>query len=188
MHEFQFLRNTSSRVKRFHTIVIIFILSILITFFGALTPLTTEQAESLNKDMENLAGNLSKIGLLGQSAYIFGNNLMLCLSFFIPFIGPLIGASVFYNTGIVIAAQSISNGVPPALAFTLLLIFPFAWMEFIAYSTAISESIWLTRQILKRQLKRELVNVSIFISICAVMLLAAAFIEAALLESFNAAF
>ncbi|MBC7130419.1 stage II sporulation protein M [Candidatus Bathyarchaeota archaeon] len=187
MLEFQFWKTASSRTKRIYTIIAIFILSIIITFAGALTPLTMEQAEELSQDMENLVENLTDIGVLGQSAYIFGNNMMLCLSFFVPFIGPFIGAFVLYSTGVVIAAQSISMGVPPALTFILLFIFPFAWMEFIAYSTAISQSIWLTRRILKRKWRSELVNTCIMIAICAVILLAAAFIEAALLKAFSTA-
>lgn len=168
--------------KRIYMIIVFFILSIIITSFGTLTPLSIDQAQQINQEMENLMDTLSNIGILGKTTYIFGNNFMLCLSFFTPFIGPLIGIFVLYNTGVVIAAQSMSAGVSPTLTFMLLLIFPFAWMEFTAYSIAMTQSLWLTKWILKRQLRREIVDTCIMISVCAVMLLVAAFIETIFLE------
>ncbi|MEM0216644.1 MAG: stage II sporulation protein M [Candidatus Bathyarchaeia archaeon] len=174
-------------IRRTYIIIVFFILSIVITIFGALTPLSTDQAQQINQEMENLINILSDVGVLSKTTYIFGNNFMLCLSFFTPFVGPLIGVFVLYNTGVVIAAQSMSLGVSPTLTFMLLLIFPFAWMEFMAYSVAMTQSLWLTMWILKRQLRkgREIVDTCIMISICAVVLLAAAFIETMFLELFK---
>lgn len=182
---FGFWRTASLTAKRIYMIIVFFILSIIITSFGTLTPLSMDQAQQINQEMENLMETLTDVGTLGETTYIFGNNFMLCLSFFTPFIGPFIGFFVLYNTGAVIAAQSMSVGVSPILTFMLLLVFPFAWMEFMAYSIAMTQSLWLTRWILKRQWRKEIINTCIMISICAIVLLVAAFIETAFLELFE---
>lgn len=164
------------RIKRIITVVAFFFLAIIITIAGTLTPLSREDASSINDELEQLRPKVSV-------QYIFGNNLMLCLAMFVPIAGPIFGGYVLYNTGLVIAAQSIANDLPPLITFFTLLIFPFAWLEFFAYSTAFAESFWLIRRIMQRRGRREIVNACILISICAVLLLVAAIIEMALIEA-----
>lgn len=164
------------RIKRIITVVAFFFLAIIITIAGTLTPLSREDASSINDELEQLRPKVSV-------QYIFGNNLMLCLAMFVPIAGPIFGGYVLYNTGLVIAAQSIANDLPPLITFFTLLIFPFAWLEFFAYSTAFTESFWLIRRIMQRRGRREIVNACILISICAVLLLVAAIIEMALIEA-----
>jgi uncharacterized membrane protein SpoIIM required for sporulation len=164
------------KIKRIMTVAVFFFLAIIITAAGALTPLSREDASSINDELEQLRENVSV-------QYIFGNNFMLCLVMFVPIAGPVFGGYVLYNTGVVIAAESIANDMPPLIVLFTLLIFPFAWMEFLAYSTAFAESIWLTRRIMQRRGRKEIVNACTFIAICAVLLLVAAIIETALIES-----
>jgi len=171
---FSFWEKFPSKIKRILTIVAFFLISMMVTMAGVLTPLSHEDADSINQELDKLRENISV-------QLIFGNNFMLCLAMFVPIAGPIFGFYVLYSTGVVIAAQSIVQGVPPPLTFLILLIFPFAWLEFIAYSTALAESIWLTWRIIQRKGKKELVNACILISISAVMLLAAAIIEMAII-------
>jgi glucan phosphoethanolaminetransferase (alkaline phosphatase superfamily) len=56
-------------------------------------------------------------------------------------------------------------------------------MEFIAYSIAFSESIWLVWSIRKHRFKHELVNALILLLTCLVILLVAAFLEMAIIKS-----
>lgn len=158
--------------------MIVFLAAIMITIAGVLTPLSASEANELKQELDEMR---EKISL----QFIFGNNLMICLIMFVPFAGPVFGGYVLYNTGVIIAAESIVEGAPPLIIFLSLFIFPFAWLEFIAYSTALAESFWLFWRLIHRQGKRELVNVSILISICAVILLAAAIIEMALILSLS---
>jgi hypothetical protein len=169
-----FWNNFPSKIKRILTIVIFFFISFIITIAGALTPLSLSDANDINQEIDQIRTNAS-------AQLIFGNNFMICLIMFIPVVGPIFGGYALYNTGIVIAAQSITAGLPPLTVFFSLFIFPFAWLEFLAYSTAFAESCWLIWRIFHRKIKRELANACILISICAIMLLVGAIIEMALI-------
>ena len=178
-------RKISPRMKRILTIAGFFLLSILLTVAGTLTSLTQEEANKISDELENTRKAVLEFGVLRGTALIFGNNLMLCLMFFIPLIGPFFGCYVLYSTGVAIAAESLGSGIHPLITFLLLFIFPFTWLEFLAYSTALSQSVWLSWRIIQHNGKRELSNTGIAISICAVILLTAAVIEMALIKTFS---
>jgi hypothetical protein len=169
-----FWKTYPSRIKRILTIVAFFLFAIIITVAGALTPLSREEANSISQELEKLRQDIS-------IQFIFGNNFMVCLLMFVPIAGPLFGFYAMYNTGVLIAADSVTHGVHPLLGFLSLFILPVIWLEFFAYSVAMAESVWLTWRIIKRRFKSELVKTCVFISICAVTLLVAAVVEIALL-------
>jgi hypothetical protein len=169
-----FWNNFPSKIKRILTIVIFFFISFIITIAGTLTPLSLSDARDIKQEADQISANISV-------QLIFGNNLMICLIMFIPVVGPIFGGYALYNTGVVIAAQSITAGSPPLAVLLSLFIFPFAWLEFLAYSTALAESFWLIWRIFHRKIKRELANACILISTCAIMLLVGAVIEMALI-------
>jgi len=175
---FKFWNNAPTKIKRILTIATFFLLSIMITVAGALTPLSFEEANDLEQQLEEMRESINV-------QLIFGNNFMICLAMFIPIAGPIFGCYVLYNTGVVIAAQSITQGLSPLIVFVFLFVFPFTWLEFLAYSVAFAESFWLTWRITQRKGKKELVNACLLISICAVTLLAAAIIEMALISYFG---
>ncbi|MEM2995522.1 MAG: stage II sporulation protein M [Candidatus Bathyarchaeia archaeon] len=175
-----FWRSLPPLIKRIVTISIIFIFAVAMTTVGTLTPIEKKEAEELNKEFEETITFLKEHDSLLQ--FIFGNNFMLTLIMFIPFVGPVFGGYVFYNTGYVIAADAAVKGYNPTLRFLFILILmPFAWLEFAAYSAAIAESMWLTYRIFQGKGKRELENASKFIAFCAVILFVAAIIETALI-------
>ncbi len=171
-----FWKSATTRIKRILTIVAFFLLSLIITIAGVLTPLSASEASDIKQELEQMRGNISL-------QLIFGNNFMICLAMFVPVAGPVFGCYVLYSTGVVIAAESLSEGLPPLIVFLFLFAFPFTWLEFLAYSAAFAQSVWLTWRIIQHRGKKELVNTCIFISICAVMLLIAAIIETALIAS-----
>jgi len=175
---FQFWQTSSSKTKRLLTIGAFFVVALIVTAAGALTPLSIQDANSLNQEIEQLRQNISV-------QYVFGNNLMLCLPMFIPFVGPVFGLWVMYNTGVVIAAETIavSPQVSPLLTLLTLFLFPFTWMEFISYSTGFAESVWLIRRGMQGMGKREIKNAAILIAIVAVILLLAAIVEVALIQA-----
>jgi hypothetical protein len=98
-------------------------------------------------------------------------------------VGIVFGTIVLFNTGSVLAAQSITinASLPPILVFALLFFFPFTWLEFISYSTGLSESFWLIRRGLQGEWKREIKNLGKLVLITAALLAAGALIEAALI-------
>lgn len=173
-----FWNNFPSKIKRILTIVIFFFISSIITIAGVLTPLSLSDARDIEQEFDQITANVS-------AELIFGNNFMICLVMFIPVVGPIFGGYALYSTGVVIAAQSITAGLPPLAVFLSIFIFPVVWLEFLAYSTALAESFWLFWRIFHRKIKRELVNACILISICAVILLVGAIIEMALIIYFG---
>ena len=179
-----FWRNAPTKIKRILTIAAVFLLSITVTVAGVLTSLSGEEANILGEGLEETQKTIDSLPEMQQTSFIFGNNLMICLAGFVPIVGPIFECYVLYSTGVVIAAFAGYKNVQasPLLLFFSLLLFPFTWLEFLAYSTAIAESFWLTWRIIQHKGKREIKNVCILISVCAVMLLVAAIIEMALIS------
>lgn len=173
-------RNASSRRKRIYSIIAVFIIAIIVTVIGSLTPVDAQQARQISDELNQTVTTASESGTLTQ--FIFGNNLMICLLMFVPIVGPLLGLYVLFNTGTVIGAIATAQGVPSIFAFIALVITPVFWLEFAAYSTAMAESVWLFRRLLQGRGLRELRNASIFISICTVILVVGAVIETALIS------
>ncbi len=180
---FDFWKRASSRWKRFYVFGFCFVLLVAITGSSTLMPLTPEEAHDLSKNLEQTQGNIRNMSVLEGTMLIFKNNVMIDLLMFVPFFGPFFGVLVTYNTGVSISAESIttSSSVSPILILFFLFLFPFTWMEFIAYSIAFSESIWLVWRLVKRKGKEELLTTLILVLTCLLLLLAAAFIEMALI-------
>ena len=167
--------NSSPKRKRLLSALIILVLAILVTASGMLIPINQEEAELISNNLNQTVSSLSQEGGIVQ--FIFGNNFMICLLMFIPILGPLLGFYALFNTGIVINAISIAEGYPAGLVFVALFLTPIAWIEYAAYSTAISESVWLFKRLLQKRARSEFKITSIFISICAILLLLGAIIE-----------
>jgi Stage II sporulation protein M len=175
----------SSRNKRIITIAIFFILAIIATSIGAMQTLSQQEATDINNELDQLRSSVTV-------QYIFGNNLFICLLMFIPVFGWIFGFIALYNTGVVVAAQtmtSAAHGVSPLLLFFTLFLFPFTWLEFISYSVGFAESFWLMLRGIQRltdktiSFKRELRNLSMLMTIVTLMLLAGAVIEMALIAA-----
>jgi hypothetical protein len=149
--------------------------------------MSPQQIADWNKDLSQLQQEILSMDLAHRTAAIFLNNFEICLLMFVPFVGIAIGSIVLFQTGSVLAAvtitESASRGLnlPPILVFALLFILPFTWLEFISYSTALSESFWLIRRGIQGEWKREIKNLGKLLLITAVLLAIGAFIEALLL-------
>ena len=172
-------KKSSSKRKRILSAIAISFLALLVTALGMLVPTSQQEAELINNNLNQTVSSLTQGGGIVQ--FIFGNNFMICLLMFIPIIGPLLGFFALFNTGTVINAIAIAEGYHSTLVFIALFLTPVAWIEYAAYSTAISESIWLFRRFLQKQTWRELRITSIFISICGVLLLIGAIVEAVII-------
>jgi len=95
------LKHTPTKIKRILTIALFFLLSIVITIAGVLTPLSLGEAGGIEKELEETREHVNV-------QLIFGNNFMICLAMFVPVAGPIFGSYVLYNTGVAIAADSIA--------------------------------------------------------------------------------
>jgi len=177
-----FWRYSTTTRKRVLSIFAFMLLSIAVTIGGVLAPLSSEESQSLSKQLEQMQQNIRNMTILGSTETIFANNFPICLVMFVPIAGPFFGFYVLHTTGRVIAAESVTSGAPSLPIFLLLFLFPFTWLEFLAYSIALSESMWLTRRIIQRRVKRELRSTGMLIGVCAGLLLAGAIIEAAIIS------
>jgi uncharacterized membrane protein SpoIIM required for sporulation len=184
---FSFWKSTSSRSRRFLTILTFFALSIVITVAGVLTPLSLQESNDLGNQLKQTEEDVKKMDVLHGAVYFFSHNFLICLVMFVPIVGPLFGSYVFYNTGLVLSAETNvaaadnTMHVSPLLVFFLLFLFPHTWLEFIAYSAALAASVWLTWRIIQRKIIGELSRTAIFIGICALLLFVAGILEAAVI-------
>lgn len=170
----------SPRRKRILTIIAVLIVAVILTVIGSFTPVSAQDAQKIDKDLNQSIVTMQAQGTLTQ--YIFGNNFLITLVMFIPVIGPVLGLFIMYNTGTVVGAIAVSSGYSPVLALFALFITPVAWLEFTAYSTAMAESIWLFRRLLQGRGLRELRTMCIFVTITAAILAVSAVIETALIS------
>jgi hypothetical protein len=174
-----FWKKASSKKQRIITIIVFFLIGIIVTCIGTLAPMSKQEAEEINQDLENLRNNVSV-------QYIFGNNLLICLVMFIPIVGPIFGLYALYNTGVVIEAQIVAastTGMSPILVFFVLFLFPFTWLEFISYSTAFAESVWIIRRFTQGLGRKEIKNATVLIAIVTILLLVGAVIETVLIQA-----
>jgi len=168
--------------NRFLSFLGILLLTMAVTFVGALSKVDSSEAQVMVENFKEIENMLQIAGV----QLIFGNNMMYCLVMFIPFLGPITGFYVLFSTGRVLAALGYVLEADPTFLFLNTLIYPHAWLEYVSYSLAISESIWLSFHLLKFRLKglrAEMMNAAKLISICTVLLLAGAIIEMALIKS-----
>ena len=174
--------NASPRRKRIYSIIAIFVFALIVTVAGSLVPLEAQEASQISDELNQTVTSLGEEGVLTQ--FIFGNNLFICLLMFAPVIGPLFGFYALFNTGVVVGAIATAEGYPLALVFLSLVLTPVFWLEFIAYSIAIAESVWLFRRILQGWSRgwRELKTAGFLVSVCAVVLLLGAILEVALIS------
>lgn len=175
----EFWKEASPMRKRILTILLGFVVMVILTFIATLTPMNQQTATTTNGDLNQTVNTLTSNNLLLQ--YIYGNNFMITMIMFIPFVGPFFGLYVMYNTGVVLEAEAIAHNVPPAAYILNVFLTPIGWMEFAAYSTAIAASVWLSARIVQGTGRHELVNTAKFIAVCAIILLASAVIETALI-------
>ncbi|MEM1606572.1 MAG: hypothetical protein QXT30_01020 [Candidatus Bathyarchaeia archaeon] len=148
------------------------------TIFGALTEIDLKEASDMRREMDALEGAIKVAGV----QVIFGNNFMHTMAMFIPIVGPGWGFFVLYNTGRFFAATATLMRINPLILLLLTFLHPFAWMEYVSYALAISESFILAYSIAKRGFKSELKTMSIMLTICSVILLLAAIIEYAMIK------
>jgi hypothetical protein len=107
---------------------------------------------------------------------------------FIPIVGIILGSIILFNTGrltqatIIVENATKGYNIPPILGLAVLFILPDTWLEFIAYSTALSETFWFIRRGLQGEWQREIINLFKLVLITALLLAAGAFIEAVLIS------
>ncbi|HDI75117.1 MAG: hypothetical protein DRJ52_03710 [Thermoprotei archaeon] len=177
-------------------LAVIVSLAILIVAFiaGAYTPLSKEYADFIMKVTAEKFKSILEADFPTMIIRIFTNNALICLLMFIPAAGAAIGAVAMYFTGMVISAMSIVSGNPRALILAHLYTAPHTWIEFAAYSLAVSESILFVVALIEKFLMKKEVNFKhslkmlvLNIVVALVLLIIGAFVEAALIKYYTLA-
>jgi hypothetical protein len=172
--DFSFWTTASTRRKRVYTFIFIFAVAFILTVIGSLIPISPQSAQQVSNQLNQTVNQNKASGTLPE--YIFVNNFSICLVMFIPIIGPILGFFILFDTGYAFSAIAQVQGVPSLLLIFAELLTPVFWIEFTAYSIAISESIWLMRRLLQKRVW-ELKNTVILIGVCAGLLALGAIVE-----------
>jgi uncharacterized membrane protein SpoIIM required for sporulation len=172
--DLSFWKNASPRRKRIYSIIIIFIVALIVTIIGSYIPLSSQEAYTLSNQVNETLNQNRASNTLTQ--YIFLNNFEICLLMFIPVVGAALGLFILFDTGLALGAIAATQGYPVWLGLASLVVTPVFWLEFVAYSIAMAESIWLFRRLTQRRW-RELKWTGIFVGICAGLLVVGAVVE-----------
>jgi hypothetical protein len=178
-----FWLNASSKRKRIYSTLFVLILSVLATLAGMLVQLPQDQAQ-LIYDQLNQTSNSPTLLI-----DIFVNNFPLCLLMFIPLAGFGIGMFILFSTGMAFRAVfdiQAANGLSSSAAVgdisptTAILVLALAGavfvIEYVSYSIAMTESVWLFRRILQKRW-REVKVLAMLIGFVAVLLAIGAVVE-----------
>jgi len=169
-----FWSKATIRRKRLYLFLFVLVVTIVLTTLGSLVPINRQFAEQITAPLNQTLSQNQKTGTLPQA--LFFHNFLICLLMFIPIFGTTFGFISLFITGYALGGISLLQNVPPLRNLSLLLVTPHTWLEFIAYSLAISESIWLMRRLIQKRFS-ELKNTMILIGVCAGLLALAAIIE-----------
>ncbi|HJT09295.1 MAG TPA: stage II sporulation protein M [Candidatus Nitrosotalea sp.] len=147
---------------------------------GSTSNMSEQDSKSFIKEFEQAVEGIDAIG-------IFTHNATVALPMFIPGFGMAWGSFAAWSTGLAFKALVSTT---PALAklppLAIIYLSPFGVMELIAYSIGMSRSLLLINTILKKKdLKKEIRPTAIEIGIVIGLLLAAAFIEYAMIQEFG---
>jgi len=146
---------------------------------AASTPLSRQDAAQLEEQVgETLAQDPT-------TALIFVNNVRIGLAMLIPVLGPIFGGYVIFQTGLVFAAFGISSGLPGIALFVASMLFPFFWLEFVAYAAAIGQSIFLLASFWRHRVRFEARRTAVVAGLVALLLFVGAVVEEALLTFFG---
>ena len=182
---FPFWNNASQRRKRIYTIVFMLVLAILATLVGTLVPISAQDAKQINDSVNQTVTTNRANGTLIPS--IFLNNFGLCLAMFIPLAGAAFGLFIMFNTGIALGAElrtqsasastAAASSISPTTAVIGLLFIGLTFLlEYVSYSIAISESVWLFRRLSQKRWS-ELKITGVWIAVVATLLITGAVVE-----------
>ena len=150
---------------------------------GSASNVSDEDAKSFLKEFEKTVEGIDGVG-------IFLHNTSVALPMFIPGAGLAWGSFAAFSTGIafkaLVTTTPMLDKIPP---LALLYLSPFGVMELVAYSIAMSRSFLLINTIIKKKpLRPEIRPVAIEVGMVIAILLAAGFIEYAMLQEFGSSF
>ncbi len=149
---------------------------------GAGQPVPTSQASGLVNSLN--ASIPYSSGKEAIALSIFRNNYYLALLMDIPLAGPVMATYVSFNTGYMMSAQAIVYSNQTKIAFTgmdrflSLMVLPIFWLEFVCYTAAVLESLYLLVSLFTRRFTKEVFTAIIVIIGITIVLFISAQLEA----------
>ena len=158
--------------KSWLKVFVIVLLSLLgVAFIGSAVPLDKTQAEQMLDEARKVLPQKPSIDA------IFLNNFRASLLMTIPGIGVVLAGIILYNTGVVFGATGVTTNIYGPLLMLVVAITPFFWFEFLAYAASVTQCLYLTQGILKKNFKREIKRTVFVIALIALFLLLGAAVE-----------
>jgi len=180
----QFWLQASPKLKRLYSTLFVLLLAILATVAGTFVQLPPQEAQAI---YDQLNQTTTSPGLLQN---IFINNFPLCLLMFIPLVGIGVGLFILFSTGMAFRAvfdiQAASGLTSSAAAsdltastaiLMLIAVGAVFVLEYVSYTIAMTESVWLFRRILQKRWG-EFKIAAALIGLVALLLIIGAIVEA----------
>ncbi|MDG6927781.1 MAG: hypothetical protein JRN26_03140 [Nitrososphaerota archaeon] len=171
-----------TRKERLLWFLIIFEFLVIITMIGAGQPVPASSASTLVNGVTASIPYSSGTEAIALS--IFKNNYTLALFMAIPLAGPFLSAYTSFNTGYIMSAQASVYSQQLQIAYTGIdrflgiMVTPVFWLEFVCYSAAVLESIYLTKSLFTGNFRDELARAVVVIIGIAIVLFLSAQVEA----------
>jgi hypothetical protein len=177
-----FWLNASPKRKRIYSTLFVLVLAVLATMAGMFVQLPKDQAQAVYDQLNQTSSSPTLM------TDIFLNNFPLCLLMFIPLAGFGIGMFILFSTGMAFRAvfdiqaanglstSSVSDINPTTAILVLVAAGAVFVLEYVSYTIAMTESVWLFRRILQKRW-REVKVLCMLIVLVAVLLAIGAVVE-----------
>lgn len=142
-----------------------------VALLGSAAPLDEAQAgEVLRQADEIIPDNITP-------ELIFLNNVRAALIMMIPGLGAIFGGLIIYSTGLVFGAVGQVAGIFGPVLILIVALTPFFWLEFLAYSASMTQSLFIGYGIYKGKFRAEGIRTALLILLVVVSLVLGAFVE-----------
>ena len=179
----QFWLNASPKRKRIYSTVFILFIALLATVAGMFVQLPPEEAQAIYTQLNQTQFSPH------LAPDIFVNNFSLCLLMFIPLAGLGIGLFILFSTGMAfravfdyqaannITSTATSANLTASTAIGLLLLIGAVFvLEYVSYTVAMTESVWLFRRIWQKRWSEVKITLAL-IGLVALLLAIGAIVE-----------
>lgn len=165
----------STRVK---LVLAILAVEVLVFLVGLFTPVTPSVRQLLLNETNTEFAPFQGAGPVELVTLIFSHNLLIALAEMIPGAGAVLFMTSVYSTGVAFQVLVTSKGLP-ALWGVVLFAYPFSLVELSAYAVAVGSGIMLLLAWRRKGLRQEIRVFALEGMTVALILLAAAAMEAA---------
>lgn len=179
----QFWLNASPKRRRIYSTLFILLVAILTTVAGMFVQVSPQDAQAIYTQL-NQTQSSPHLAL-----DIFVNNFSLCLLMFIPLAGLGIGLFILFSTGMAfraifdyqaangITGTATASNITASTAIGLLFLIGAVFvLEYVSYTVAMTESVWLFRRILQKRLSEVKIALAL-IGLTALLLTIGAIVE-----------